>query len=110
MFKGLNLSPKVAETGLAAVRAGFDKVDALLADGRRFLYADRLTIADLAFAASAAPMVLANGYQGHLPTIDKVPKTMSSVMEELRASPAGKYVQQMYDEFRIPLPGFKTPN
>ena len=110
MFKGLNLSPKVAETGLAAVRAGFDKVDALLADGRRFLYADRLTIADLAFAASAAPMVLANGYQGHLPTIDKVPKTMSSVMEELRARPAGKYVQQMYDEFRIPLPGFKTPN
>ena len=35
---------------------------------------------------------------------------MSAVMEELRARPAGKYIQQMYDEFRIPLPAFKTPN
>jgi glutathione S-transferase len=103
MFKGLGLTPDVAKKGLAAVRAGFDKVDGLLADGRTFLYADRLTFADLAFAASAAPMVLANGYAGYLPTIDEVPEAMRSVIQELRARPAGAYVQRMYDEYRIPL-------
>ena len=103
MTKGLNLSPERAEKGLAAVRAGFDKVDGLLADGRGFLYGDRLSFADLAFAASAAPMVLADGYGGHLPSIDKVPEAMRHIMLELRARPAGAYVQRLYDDYRLPL-------
>ena len=103
MFKGLGLTPEVAAKGLVAVRAGFDKVDGLLADGRRFLYGDQFSIADLAFAASAAPMVLANGYGGYLPTVEQVPPEMRSVIEELRARPAGAYIQRMYDEYRLPL-------
>ena len=103
MMKGLNLNPKTAAEGLIAVRAGFDKVDALLADGREFLHAGHLTLSDLAFAASAAPMVLANGYAGHLPAIEQVPDAMRAVIEELRARPAGAFVQRLYDDDRIPL-------
>lgn len=103
MFKGLGLTPEVAEKGLVAVRAGFDKVDGLLADGRDFLYGDRLSFADLAFAASAAPMVLANGYGGYLPSVEQVPPEMRVVIEELRARPAGAYVQRLYDQYRLPL-------
>ena len=61
----------------------------VLADGRKYLVGDRLTLADLAFATSGAPMVLADGYGGHLPTIDKVPPEMKPVMTALRARPAG---------------------
>jgi len=101
MTRGLQLSAENAEKGLLEVCKGFDRVDALLADGRRFLAGDRLTLADLAFATSGAPMVLANGYGGHLPTIDKVPQDMQAVMNALRARPAGAFIQRLYDEYRL---------
>lgn len=101
MTKGLHLSAENAEKGLKEVYTGFDKVDALLADGRKFLAGDRLTLADLAFATSGAPMVLATGYGGHLPTIDKVPQDMQVIMKALRARPAGAFIQRLYDEYRL---------
>lgn len=102
MFKALGLGAQDALRALDQVKAGFDQCDRLLSDGRKYLVGDRLTLADLAFATSAAPMVLANGYGGHLPTIDKVPPEMSSVMNELRARPAGAFIQRIYDEHRLP--------
>ena len=100
MFKGLSLNADVAEQGLEKVKAGFDECENLLKDGRKFLLGDRLTLVDLAFAASAAPMILANGYGGHLPKFEQVPKNMQDVISELRERPAGKYAQQLYDEYR----------
>ncbi len=100
MTKALKLDAKRAQQGLDAVHQGFDQVDALLADGREFLYGDRLGYADLAFAASAAPMVLARGYGGHLPTLDAVTEPMREVMAPLRERPAGRFVQRLYDRFR----------
>ena len=102
MFKALGLGAADAEKALDKVRAGFDRCDDLLSDGRKYLAGDRLTLADLAFVTSGAPMVLAKGYGGHLPTIDKVPPEMSSVMNELRARPAGAFIQRIYDEHRLP--------
>ncbi|HET8702133.1 MAG TPA: glutathione S-transferase C-terminal domain-containing protein [Nitrococcus sp.] len=100
MTRALRLDAAKAEQGLAAVRAGFDRVDAQLADGREFLYGEHLTYADLAFAAAAAPMVLARGYGGHLPSIEEVTPQMQEVMRALRARPAGAFIQQMYDRYR----------
>jgi len=100
MTRALHLNAENAEKGLQAVHEGFDKVDALLADGRKFLAGDRLTLADLAFATSGAPMVLADGYGGYLPAIDKVPADMQTVMRALRARPAGAFIQRMYDAYR----------
>ena len=101
MMKGLKLDDAVAAEGLDKVHAGFDKVDAMLADGRRYLVGDRLTFADLAFATSGGPMVLADGYGGHLPSIDEVPPDMHEVVASLRARPAGKFIQRIYDEDRL---------
>jgi glutathione S-transferase len=101
MFKGLGLDPEAAQQGLKKVLAGFDKCETLLSDGRQYLVGDRLSLADLAFAASGAPMVLADGYGGHLPTIDKVPPEMFGVVTELRARPAGAFIQRVYDEYRL---------
>ena len=104
MFKALSLGPEDAQKGLDKVKAGFDRCDQILSDGRQYLVGDRLTLADLAFATSGAPMVLADGYGGHLPTIDKVPPEMHSVITELRARPAGAYIQSIYDKHRLKAP------
>ncbi len=104
MFKALSLGPEDAQKGLDKVKAGFDRCDQILSDGRQYLAGERLTLADLAFAASGAPMVLADGYGGHLPTLDKVPPEMRSVIMELRARPAGAFIQRIYDEHRLKAP------
>lgn len=100
LIKGLDLSQNNADKGLEIVREGFDKVDALLADGRPYLVGDRFTIADLTFAASAAPMVLARGYAGNLPLLEDLPKSLQATVLEFRDRPAGKYCQRMYDLHR----------
>jgi len=101
MFKGLGLGAKDAESALAKVHAAWDEIDARLSDGRRYLCGDRLTLADLAFATSGAPMVLARGYGGHLPTVDECPPEMRAVIEPLQARPAGRFIQRLYDEERL---------
>lgn len=104
MFKKLGLGPEDAAKALARVHAGWDEIDARLADGRRFLCGGRLTLADLAFATSGAPMVLARGYGGHLPPLEKCPPQMRAVIEALRDRPAGRFIQRLYDDYRSSSP------
>jgi len=100
LIAALGLSDAVAAEALATVRTGFDRIEARLADGRRFLCGDRLTLADLAFASAGAPMVLARGYGGHLPPLDACPPDVCAVVTELRDRPAGRFIQRLYDEER----------
>ncbi len=100
MYKGLALDRQVADKALDDVRHGFDRIDALLADGRRYLVGDRLSLADLATAASFGPMILAQGYQGFLPNQAACPPFMQTVYQELRTRPAGLFVQRLYDTHR----------
>lgn len=100
LIGALGLSDSVADEALDTVRAGFDKIDARLSDGRRYLCGDRLTLADLAFATSAAPMVLARGYGGHLPSAEQCPPDIRKVVADLRNRPAGRFIQRLYDEDR----------
>lgn len=96
----LNLSQSAADDALGTVRAGFDLVETRLADGRPYLCGDRLTLADLAFATSGGPMVLAQGYGGHLPPLERCPSAVQAVVKDLRARPAGQYIQRLYDTYR----------
>lgn len=73
MFKGLGLSPTDAQSALDKIHTAWDEIDQRLSDGRQFLCGDRLTLADLAFATSGAPMILAEGYGGHLPVWGALP-------------------------------------
>ncbi|MBY8975838.1 glutathione S-transferase family protein [Rhodobacteraceae bacterium NNCM2] len=100
MVEGLELSEEAAAKGLADGRAGFDKVDAMLADGREYLAGGRLTLADLAFATSGAPLVLPRGYAGHLPEFEQLPGYLKEIVTEFRERPAGKFIHRIYDEHR----------
>ncbi|WP_108260526.1 glutathione S-transferase family protein [Mangrovicoccus ximenensis] len=100
MYKGLKLDQSVADASLAEIEAGFDALDALLADGREYLAGGRLTFADLAVAASLAPMVLAQGYHGMLPDQALCPADMQQVYVRLRQRPTGLFIQRIYDRHR----------
>ena len=105
LIKGLDLSEANADKGLEIVHEGFDKVDALLADGREYLVGNRFTIADLTFAVGAAPMVLANGYAGNLPKLGDLPRASQAIVREFRDRPAGRFCQRMYDLHRVKMSG-----
>ena len=100
MVRKLGLGPEDAARALDRIHAGWDEIDARLADGRRFLCGGRLTLADLAFATSGAPMVLARGYGGHLPPFEACPPEMQAVIGPLRDRPAGRFIQRLYDDYR----------
>ena len=63
-----------------------------------------LILAALAFATSGAPVVLADGYGGHLPAIEACPPVMQEVFAELPARPSGRFIQRVYDKHRLGKP------
>jgi cytochrome P450/glutathione S-transferase len=98
--QGLAIGPHTIVEQRAKIDAIFDQVEALLADGRRFLTGDQLTAADLSLAALAAPTVLPSEFGGPNPAIDELPPALQSAIQELRARPAGQFIARMYDEHR----------
>ena len=83
----LRLKPATAQDALARVRAAFDRTDRLVADGRRYLAGGRLTMADLALASAAAPMLLPAGYAAPVPPLEAMPPAMQAIVAELRQHP-----------------------
>lgn len=95
----MGISPEGGEKALAKIRACFDDVAALLADGRPFLAGSAFTAADLTFAALAAP-ALGQAY-GTAPGLGSdTPPAMAAQLAELRAHPAGQHALRMWTEQR----------
>jgi glutathione S-transferase len=96
----LQLSLDKAQQAAAQIRDIFDSVDARLADGRRFLVGDRLTLSDLAFSVAAAPVVLPASYGGPIPSFDQMPPEVRALVTEMRGHPAGAFALRIYQEQR----------
>jgi glutathione S-transferase len=76
----------------------FDRVDALLADGRNYLVGDRFSAADLAFATLAGAVVLVPEYGIKLSALSALPEPMAQRIQQFQATPAGKFVARSYKE------------
>ncbi|MET3722694.1 glutathione S-transferase C-terminal domain-containing protein [Sphingomonas trueperi] len=94
---GLKLSPAAAAAAADTIRTSFDATDARIADGRRFLAGDRLTLGDIALCGAAAPLLLPRGYGALMPPIEAMPAPLRGLMEQLRARPTAAFVQRLYD-------------
>jgi glutathione S-transferase len=91
-----------AERSRRYVYEMFDRVSAMLQDGREFLVGDRLSIADVTFASLGAPVVLPPNYGG--PTVPSIPSVPSHMMEEvsaLRSTLAGRFITRLYESERL---------
>ena len=80
-----------------------------LADGRPYLMGDRLTIADIVFCTTTAPIVGERNYgplPNTLPRFEDMPEEMRRRIQGWAEEPAGKYVKRVYAEHRgRPLTG-----
>ncbi len=106
IWKSQNLSMPAADKALCLIRDIFQEVGQILSDGRKYLYGDTLTLADLAFAVSGAPLVLPANYggdqfeQGAIPTFDEFPKALQEIISTMRQTTAGKHILRLYAEAR----------
>ena len=102
----LGVTPARAARALERTREAFDRVDALLADGRRYLAGDALSFADITFASLAALAVLPPEYggraiEGRRLAIEELEPDWRAEVEAFRARPAGQFVLRLYREERL---------
>ena len=106
LWKALKLSQPKADEALERIKDTFAYVENLLADNRTWLVGDRMTLADLSFAVSGAPLVLPEGYGGYpnqsgpIPTLEQWPAEQRSIIEQMRQTRAGQFILRMYREER----------
>jgi glutathione S-transferase len=94
-----------AAAALARVDRVFDEIAERLSDGRRFLFGERFTAADLTFAALSAPMLLPTGYGSPLPPPEAMPDALAREVRRLRLHAAGVFADRLYREERVRLVG-----
>jgi len=94
---GLKLSADQAARAEQGIRATFDATDRRIADGRRYLTGDRLTLSDIAMCAAFAPLLLPRGYGALMPPVEAMPQPLRALVETLRARPTAAFVQRLYD-------------
>lgn len=87
-------------TALTTIRSLLDRVDARLADGRRYLNGDSFSLSDLAFAVAASPVVWPDEYGGAVPALADVPAGLQSAVTECRARPSGAFALGVYRQHR----------
>jgi glutathione S-transferase len=102
----LGVTPSRAERALERTRQAFDEVDALLADGRRYLLGDSLSFADITFASLAALAVLppeyaGRGLAGRRLALEDLDPDWRKDVEAFRRRPAGQFVLRLYREERL---------
>lgn len=79
------------------IEAVFDDVGGLLKrSGGKHLLGDRLTIADITFAALAAPVLVPPQTAGTLPALEAMPEPVQTSVERLREHPAGAYAMELW--------------
>jgi glutathione S-transferase len=102
----LGVTSQRAERALQRTHEAFAEVDAMLADGRRYLTGATLTFADIAFASLGALAVLPPEYPGgrlsgrRLLLEDVTDAAWRAEIERFRARPAGQFILRLYREER----------
>jgi glutathione S-transferase len=80
------------------------RVDEVLRDGRRYLTGDRFTVADLTFAALAAPILLPPGHPVQKFGLELFPDDARAQIDQWRHTRAGQFALRLYADERVKLP------
>ena len=104
LVRGIRSGLRIDDAGVARSRIVVDeifaKVEALLADGRRYLTGNTFTAADLTLASLAAPLVWPDGYAKNFDSNYALPVEVTAMFARYRATVAGQFILRMYDDHR----------
>lgn len=92
------IRPENVARSKQAIAEGLDWLDAHLADGRRFLVGDRLSVADITAAALLAPLFGPDEHPAY--SRPDFRAGMAPLIEEWNGRPAAKWVREMYRRHR----------
>jgi glutathione S-transferase len=98
--RGFRITPESARRSRSRLLEVFAWIGDKLADGRPFLVGEGFSVADLTFAALAAPVLLPRRYGGRLPALNDLPTPMREDVLEFRELPAGRYALDLYARYR----------
>ena len=96
----LSINDATVEEGLNRARQIVQKIDSLLADGRKFLVGERFSAADLSLACMMAPFVLPRQYGITLPTLEEVPVSMQTTVKEFQNTATGRFALHLFETER----------
>lgn len=94
--KKYNINSESAVQAYEQIKSIFEKVDGLLADGRKYLMGDKISTADITFASFVAPIIQPRQYHIKSSVSQKLSLKMLSEIKELRETSAGKFVLRFY--------------
>jgi glutathione S-transferase len=98
--RSLKIDDAGVERSKAKIDDTFEQVSELLRDGRRFLVGERFTVADLAFAALAAPVLAVESHPYATPPASMLDPRAQDQIESWRATRAGRFALRLYAEER----------
>lgn len=96
----IGMRPSSREYTQGEIDRTFDGIASRLSDGRPFLTGDRFTVADLTFAALAAPALIPPQYGVELPALSELPSEMLKQVTAWRKHRAGEFALGLYRNFR----------
>jgi glutathione S-transferase len=102
MRKFMSIDDARATRSRDHVRRVFEEVSSLV-DGRQYVFGDRLGLADIAFAAFAAPVLFPSEHPIVPPLAEpanEIPPLYENEVRALRETPAGQFALRLYREHR----------
>ena len=102
--RGLKIDEAGVERSKKKINDTLARVHEVLRDGRRFLTGDRFTVADLTFAALAAPILLPPEHPIQKFDIDMFPAAARAQIDQWRHTRAGQFGLRLYADERITVP------
>ncbi len=95
-----NITAAGKQVALQTIQDIFATLSQKLSLGQRYLVGDRLSAADITFAALASPVIRPENHPIYASQLSTVSAEMREVIESLRATPAGELVLHMYRAYR----------
>ncbi len=96
--KKFNITSESTVEACGKIQEIFEQVSDILADGRRYLVGDKLSAADITFAALAAPTIAPPEHPASRGSLNNFPVSMAKEVNKFRKTPAGQFVLRLYQE------------
>ncbi|HEY5946718.1 MAG TPA: glutathione S-transferase [Kofleriaceae bacterium] len=101
--RGLKIDAAGAERSRQKIEDTFARIEQVIGDGRRYLAGDRFTVADLTFAALAAPVLLPPNHPVQTFDLALFSAAARDQVNAWRDRPAGQFALRLYAGDRVSL-------